>query len=203
MHFVGLKKAFDRVPREVVAWALRRQMVPERLIKLYVNSKSKVKTPVGTSEEFNIRVGVHQGSALSPLLFIVVMQEATKEARREGLKELLYADDLVMMAESEEEAVEKFTTWKGEMERRGLRVKMEKTKFVISGEEPRIRMESGRYPCGCCGRGVGENSVRGAECERWCHQRCSGVKDVRRAGVGFRCPTCVGGGRREVGVRQV
>ncbi len=40
------------------------------------------------SEKFNIRVGVHQESALSPLLFIVVMQEATKEAGREGLKEL-------------------------------------------------------------------------------------------------------------------
>ncbi len=41
------------------------------------------------------------------MLFIVVMQEAMKEARREGLKELLYADDLVLMAESEEEVVEK------------------------------------------------------------------------------------------------
>ncbi len=41
--------------------------------------------------------------SLRPLLFLVVMQEATKEARREGLKELLYVDDLVLMAESEEE----------------------------------------------------------------------------------------------------
>ncbi len=67
---------------------------------------SKVKAPAGISEELSIRVGVHQGSALSPLLFIVVMQKATKEARGEGLKEMTYADDLVLMAESEEEAVE-------------------------------------------------------------------------------------------------
>ncbi len=205
--FVDLEKAFDRVPREVIAWTLRRQMVPERLIKLvmalYVNSMSKVKRLAGISEEFSIRVGVHQGSALSPLLFIVVMQEAAKEARREGLKELLYADDLVLFAESEKEAVEKFRTWKREMERRGLRVNIEKTKVVKSGEELRIRMESGRYPCGCCGRGVGENSVWCAGCERWSHQRCSGVRDIRRVGVGFHCPTCVGGGRREEDVRQV
>ncbi len=44
-------------------------------------------------------LGVHQMSALSPVLFVVVMQEATKEARGEGLKELLCADDLVLMAE--------------------------------------------------------------------------------------------------------
>ncbi len=29
------------------------------------------------------------------------------------------------------------------------------------------------------------------------------MRDVRRAGVNFRCPTCVGGGWREVDVRQV
>ncbi len=131
------------------------------------------------------------------------MQEATKGARREGLKELLYADNLVLMAESEEEAEEKFSAWKREMERRGMRVNIEKTKVVMSVEEPRIRMESGRYPCGCCGRGVGENFVWCAGCERWCHQRCSGVRDVRRVGVGFRCPTCVGGGRKEMNVREV
>ncbi len=56
-----------------------KETVTERLIKLvmplYENSMSKVKAPAGISEEFSIRVGVHQGSALSPLLLIVVMQE--------------------------------------------------------------------------------------------------------------------------------
>ncbi len=114
------------------------------VMALYVNSTSKVKMLGGISEKFSIRVGVHQGLALSPLLFIVVMQEAKKEARREGLKELLYTDELMLMAELEEEAVEEFRTWMREMERRGLRVNMEKTKVVISGEEPRLTMESGR-----------------------------------------------------------
>ncbi len=60
----------------MIAWAVRRQMVPERLIKLVMalheNSTRKVKASAGVSEEFTIRVGVHQGFALSPLLFIVV-----------------------------------------------------------------------------------------------------------------------------------
>ena len=153
--FVDLEKAFDRVPRKVIEWALRRQGVPERLIRLvmalYVNSVSKVKTSMGVSEEFNIGVGVHQGSPLSPLLFILVMQEATREIGLEGIKELLYADDLVIMADSEEELVERFEAWKNGMEKRGLKVNTDKTKVMISGNMPVERMERGRYPCGCCG----------------------------------------------------
>ena len=66
--FVDLEKAFDRVPRKVIEWSLRRQKVPERLVatvmSLYVESRSKVKTVAGTSDSFNIQVGVHQGSSL-------------------------------------------------------------------------------------------------------------------------------------------
>lgn len=82
--------------------AFKKQTVPDRLIKLvmasYENSMSKVKAPARISEEFSIRVGVSKGSALSSLQFIVVMQETMKEVRREGLKELMYADDLVLIA---------------------------------------------------------------------------------------------------------
>ena len=87
--FVDLQNAFDRVPRETIVWTLRKENVPERLITLmmtlYVNSRSKVKALPGTSEEFEIGVGVHQGSALSPLLFVVVMQEVKKDVRGESL----------------------------------------------------------------------------------------------------------------------
>jgi hypothetical protein len=79
--FVDLEKAYDKVPRCAIEWALRRQMVPERLIRmvmaLYSNTRSRVRVAGETSEYFNIEVGVHQGSILSPLLFILVM-EATK-----------------------------------------------------------------------------------------------------------------------------
>ena len=103
--FVDLEKAFDCVPREVIEWALRRQRVPEKLVRmvmlLYEGTTSRVKTVVGKSEKFKIGVGVHQGSALSPLLFIAVMEEAIKEFHGEGLFELLYADDLVLTGRQE------------------------------------------------------------------------------------------------------
>ena len=103
---MDLEKAFDKVPRPAITWALRRQMVPEYLVTavlgLYKNSTSQVRFAGGLSEKFEIKVGVHQGSALSPLLFKLVMEEATKSIRKGDPWDLLYADYLVLTAESKE-----------------------------------------------------------------------------------------------------
>ena len=74
--FVDLEKAFDRVPREVVRWALRKLGVDEWLIRtvmaLYIEVFTIVRTYAGLSESFEMKVGLHQGSLLSPL-FAAVM----------------------------------------------------------------------------------------------------------------------------------
>ena len=61
---------------------IKKKMVPERMVKaimaLYVETKTRVKTIAGISQDFYIGVGVHQGSILSPLLFIVAMDEVIK-----------------------------------------------------------------------------------------------------------------------------
>ena len=75
---------------------------------LYDCSASKVKVAGVISEEFSISVGVHQGSALSPLLFIAVLVDVSKECRRGDPWELLYADDLVLTAETKAEVVSMF-----------------------------------------------------------------------------------------------
>ena len=62
-------------------------------------SVCRIKSKGANSSRNRIREGVQQGSALSPLLFITVMEEATKLARGDGPWELLYADDLVLTAE--------------------------------------------------------------------------------------------------------
>ena len=59
-------------------------------------------------EEFEVKVGVHQGSVLSPLLFAIVVDVITKNARRGVVNELLYADDLVLMSEIMEDLKERF-----------------------------------------------------------------------------------------------
>ena len=57
---------------------------------------------------FPIGVGVHQGSALSQLLFMLVMEEATKHCRRGDPWELLNADDLVLSADTKQGVEEMF-----------------------------------------------------------------------------------------------
>ena len=105
--FVDLEKAFDRVPREVVRWALRRSGVEEWLVEavmaLFEDTSTVVRTGSGNSDSFKVKVGVHQGSVLSPLLFAIVMDVVTSTARVGLPWEVLYADDLVLMADSEEE----------------------------------------------------------------------------------------------------
>ena len=181
-------------------WALRRQKVPDRVINmvmaLSVNTCSKVKTSSGISEEFGIRVGVHHGSPLSPLLFVLVMQEVIRGERRR-FWEVVYANDLVITAETREEAYDEFKSWKRAMERRGLKVNMEKTKVMLTGRQPNKRQEDGKYQCGCCGKNVGVNSVLCTGCGKWCHKRCSGPSKVYNAGENCKCPSCMGENREQ------
>jgi Reverse transcriptase (RNA-dependent DNA polymerase) len=60
-----------------------------------------VQTDDDLSEWFDVKVGLHQGSALSPLLFIIVMEVVSGEIRGGLPGELLYVDDLVLLTESE------------------------------------------------------------------------------------------------------
>ena len=85
MAFVDLEKAFDRVPRKVIWWALRKLGVEEWIVRLVqgmnANARSGVRFGKGFSKEFEVKVGVHQGSVLSPLLFIIVLEALSREFR--------------------------------------------------------------------------------------------------------------------------
>jgi len=121
----------------------------EAVLALYVNSRTSVKAMAGISGEFNILVGVHQGSVLSQLRFVIVMRELTKENRKGVPWELTFADDLALTEEYEPEVMGDFVEWKAAMESNGLKVNMEETKLMVTDEESRRRVQSGRWPCGC------------------------------------------------------
>ena len=120
MCFVDLENAFERVPRRAIQWALRTKGLPEILVKalmsLYEGSKTKVKVGSDFSVKFDLAVGVHQGSVLSPLLFAIVVDVVTENAREGLMKEVLYADDLVLMSEIMEGLKERFLKWRSALE---------------------------------------------------------------------------------------
>jgi len=75
---VDLEKAFERVPREVTRCTMCKLGVEEWLvsafISMYTGAKTVVSTVYGNSSGFDVKVGMHQGAALSPLLFVTVME---------------------------------------------------------------------------------------------------------------------------------
>ena len=75
-------------------------MLVQAVMSLYEGSRTKDRVGSGTSEEFWVRVGVHQGSVLSPLIFVNVVDVVTEHAREGLLNEISYADDLVLISES-------------------------------------------------------------------------------------------------------
>ena len=142
---VNLEKAFDHVPRKVLWWANRRVGVEEWVIRafkaMYENAKSCVRVNGQFSDKFNIKVGVHQGAVLSPLLFIIVMEALSSEFKVDCPWELLYADDLVLMSETLEDLKNKLTIWKDNIEAKGLRVNDNKTKLVWSTHNSSVKSD--------------------------------------------------------------
>src|SRR6184192_144646 len=92
---------------------------------------------------FEIKVGVHQGSVLSPLLFNIVMQ-AIADNFKKGLPwELLYADDLLLLADSRLELEKRLTEWMARLKEKGLRVNIGKAKVMNCKSEHRSGEELG------------------------------------------------------------
>ena len=83
--FVDLEKAFDRVPGDVVRWAMRKlninEWLTETVMAMYELSNSTVKVDSTVSSKFSVKLGVHQGSVLGPLLFIIVVEALSREFR--------------------------------------------------------------------------------------------------------------------------
>ena len=85
--------------------------------------------------------------------------------------ELLCADDLVLVAETEELLMEELCKWKRGMELKGLRVNIGKTKVMRCQVRIGQAEESRKYPCGMCRQVAGDNSIKCVACHKWIHKR--------------------------------
>ncbi|KAK3509487.1 hypothetical protein QTP70_035130, partial [Hemibagrus guttatus] len=135
--FVDLEKAYDRVPREELWYCMRKSGVAEKYVRvvqdMYERSRTVVRCAVGQTEEFKVEVGLHQGSALSPFLFAIVMDQL-EEVRQEPPWTMMFADDIVICSESREQVEENLERWRFALERRGMKVSRSKTEYMCVNE---------------------------------------------------------------------
>lgn len=136
--FVDLEKAYDRVPREELWFCMRKSGVAEKYVRLvqdmYENSTTVVRCAVGRTGDFKVEVGLHQGSALSPFLFALVMDRLTDEVRQESPWTMMFADDIVICSESRQQLEENLERWRFALERRGMKVSRSKTEYMCINE---------------------------------------------------------------------
>ena len=77
---------------------------------MYEDSVTAVRCSVGMTDWFKVEVGLHQGSALSPFLFAMVMDRLTNEIRLESPWTMMFADDIMICRESREQAAPRSKT---------------------------------------------------------------------------------------------
>ena len=100
------------------------------VMSLYVGAKTRVSVDSELSEEFEVKVGMHQVSVLSTFLFAFVADVVTEFDR--GCAKLLCAGDLVQMSEMIEGLRNKFLIWKEALHNKSLKVNLGKTKVMVN-----------------------------------------------------------------------
>ena len=145
--FIDYAKAFDCVDYNKVWKILQEMGIPDHLSyllrNLFAGQEATVITVHGTTDWFQIRKGVCQGCILSPCLFNLyaeyIMRNAGLEEAQAGIRisgrninNLRYADDTILMAESEKELKSLLMKVKEESEKVGLKPNIQKTKIMAS-----------------------------------------------------------------------
>ena len=111
---------------------------------MYENTTGRIVVGSGMSNEFQVNIGLRQGSALSPLLFILVMELISRKiSTTDALKKIMYADDLVIVAEHRDELQGTLDEWNEMFKKHGLKINLDKTEVMWVGkhrEEVNIRL---------------------------------------------------------------
>ncbi|XP_047492005.1 uncharacterized protein LOC125041211 [Penaeus chinensis] len=106
-----------------------------KLMDLYEGSKANVKCMVGTRESFQVKVGLHQGSALSPFLFAIVIDCLIEAVQKIAPWDLMFADDVALNGETSEDVEERLEQWRSALEDRGMKVSRHKTEYLCMGDQ--------------------------------------------------------------------
>ena len=108
--FLDLEKAYDRVRREEIWRCTRESNVPEKYVRLiqdmYTGCQPKVRSAECENISFNVDVGLHQVSALSPYLFLILTDVLTEGVRKEVPEYMMFADNIVVYEDKEVDMTE-------------------------------------------------------------------------------------------------
>lgn len=146
LAFIDLHAAFDTIPRSSLWKAMETVGIPEKLReatrRLYHRTKGIVRIQGQESESFKMERGIKQGDSLSPLLFIIVMNEIIKSSkdnsqntklgnwnmRPVNIQNLVFADDIVLIAESKRKLQQAVNNWSNAIRRTGMTINTKKAK---------------------------------------------------------------------------
>ena len=136
---------------------------------MHEGSETVARCAVRTTESFKVKVGLHQGSALSPFLFAVIMDRLTDEVRRKPPWTMLFADNIVICEETKEEVERRLECWRYALERRGMKVCRSKTEYLcINGgnDDKTVKMEDTKVPRVKEFKYLGSTVQENGSCER-------------------------------------
>ncbi|RUS74522.1 hypothetical protein EGW08_017710 [Elysia chlorotica] len=147
--FIDYSKAFDSVKHNELIQAMQKTDIDSNDIALishlYWTQKTKIRIGNELSNDVDIKKGVRQGCVLSPSLFNLYTEYIFREIdtvpglkiNGENINNLRYADDTVLLAESQNDLQNLVTIIEEHSGKYGLLMNVKKTKvMVISKKEP-------------------------------------------------------------------
>ena len=155
-------------------WKLRNNEWIIQIAKsMYVHSKVRIISSYSSS--INTSVGVHQGSVLSPLLFIIIAETLSREFRTGYPWEILYAN--VIVAESYGELKVRLKNGKDGLEEKRVKVNVGKAKVLCSRHDVFKSKILCQIPMWCM---YERRSILCLSCRNSVYKRCSRIKATLR-----------------------
>jgi hypothetical protein len=142
--FIDFQKAFDKINHNSVWNALQKRSVPVKIINLiktiYKSCKCKILHQGRLSDPFEIKNGVRQGCVLSPLLFLLVVDDIMETLEKESPRGIQWGinkqltdtdiDDICILTHSSEDLQEKLSILNREGKKRGLKISTKETEVM-------------------------------------------------------------------------
>ena len=151
--FIDLEKAFDTVPRTKIWESLHTRRVSSKMIRiiqsLYKNTVNCVISKNSISDKFTTNEGLRQGGVMSPLLFIIFMDDIItkcneiinkklhvgyKNLKKVEISECAFADDIVIITETAKDLEKQIKIWNETLKENGMKINKDKTKVMTIGE---------------------------------------------------------------------